>query len=315
MNPTTPDSPTTVVIRTAEDLLAHIPCVLGFQPANSIVMVACCGSAMYARVDLPGSEADRCEVAGQLIEAAEGNDVASVALVVYADDPHAARLALGEIGVRFLLAGVGVDVALRVSDSHWFLMLPGDPAPEVPGVPFDCSTHPFVAQAVLAGQVTHGSREALVASVQPDPARLATVTALLATTPVAPRADPEDEAAWVIATVLRHVADRTQPSDAELVRFLRGLRHERSVEELISLLDRDVARGHVDFWSSLVPSLPADFVADAAGMLALAAWLAGDGALAWCAIDRVEASPHESAVSEFVAVMLEKAVSPKTWAA
>ncbi len=314
MNPTTPESEPTVVIRSAEDLLALIPCVFGFQPADSLVMVASVGhSGMHARVELPETAREREAVAAQLRDAVVANAVTHVAFVLYTDDPEAARVLLGELEVAFLLASVTVDVALRVADSRWFLMLPGDGVGEEPGVPFDTSDHPLVVRSVLAGQVTHASRDDLVASVAADPDRVAQTAALLEATPPALAPDPDQEATWVAQTVLRHVAARSQPVGAELARLLCALRHERSGEELICVLSRPVAREHAEFWAVLLPSLPAEHVAAAGGLLALAAWLAGDGALAWCAIDRVEEAPHSSSISDFVTVMLQRAVPPASW--
>lgn len=311
----TPNSPeSTVVISSAEDLLAHIPCVLGFVPSSSVVMVACSGgSGMHARVDLPHDDDERAAVAAQLREAARSNGIESVALVLYTTDVAAARAVLGELALALLTADIRVDIALRVADDHWFLLLPEPDGPEPPGVAFDVSAHPLLARAVLAGQVTHGSREELVASVAPDPGRVAEVGALLEATPVAVPVEVEPEAAWASNVVQRHVAARTLPTGVELARLLRALRLEETQEHLVCAVTRPTARAHADLWAGLLPALPPEHVAPAAGLLALAAWVAGDGALAWCAVDRVGEAPGRSAVSDFVTAMLQKAVPPSAW--
>ena len=43
---------------------------------------------------------------------------------------------------------------------------------------------------------------------------------------------------------------------------------------------------YVEFWSDVVRRTPDELVPGPASVLAFAAWLAGDGALAWCAVDR-----------------------------
>jgi hypothetical protein len=54
-------------------------------------------------------------------------------------------------------------------------------------------------------------------------------------------------------------------------------------------------------------------VPGAASVLALAAWLSGDGALAWCAVDRCrEVDPHHS-LARLVADLLEHATNPQVW--
>src|SRR5690606_31532251 len=132
----------------------------------------------------------------------------------------------------------------------------------------------------------------------PDPSRVAEVGALLEATPVAVPVEVEPEAAWASDVVQRHVAARTLPTGVELARLLRALRLEETQEHLVCAVTRPTARAHAD---------------PAAGLLALAAWVAGDGALAWCAVDRVGEAPGRSAVSDFVTAMLQKAVPPSAW--
>ena len=58
---------------------------------------------------------------------------------------------------------------------------------------------------------------------------------------------------------------------------------------------------------------PDDLLPHAAGVLGFAAWLAGDGALAWCAVDRGrEVDPDHSLLS-LVADLLQGAVPPSAW--
>ena len=50
-----------------------------------------------------------------------------------------------------------------------------------------------------------------------------------------------------------------------------------------------------------------------AAILALSCWLAGNGALAWCAVDRaVEADPDNS-LARLVTELLTRAVPPSSW--
>ena len=60
--------------------------------------------------------------------------------------------------------------------------------------------------------------------------------------------------------------------------------------------------------------LPATHVAGPAAVLAFAAWLAGDGALAWCAVDRCRESEPTHSLASLVAQLLESATPPDTWA-
>jgi hypothetical protein len=45
----------------------------------------------------------------------------------------------------------------------------------------------------------------------------------------------------------------------------------------------------------------------------LAAWLSGNGALAWCAVDRSVESDPDNSLAELVGELLSRAVPPSSW--
>jgi hypothetical protein len=69
----------------------------------------------------------------------------------------------------------------------------------------------------------------------------------------------------------------------------------------------------VRLWTDAVQRAPAGLVAAPAAVLALAAWLAGHGALAWCAVDRSRAAGPELTLADLVADLLTRAVPPSVW--
>ncbi|MCW2737691.1 DUF4192 family protein, partial [Nocardioides sp.] len=76
---------------------------------------------------------------------------------------------------------------------------------------------------------------------------------------------------------------------------------------------RSDARRAVDLWSDAVRRLPASHVAGPAAVLGFAAWLVGDGALAWCAVDRCREAQPVHSLADLVAQLLESATSPDSW--
>ena len=78
-------------------------------------------------------------------------------------------------------------------------------------------------------------------------------------------------------------------------------------------MTRADAPRHVELWSDLVRRAPADLVAPAAALLGFAAWLAGHGALAWCAVDRCEADDPGYRLAGYLAEALAQAVPPSVW--
>jgi hypothetical protein len=58
---------------------------------------------------------------------------------------------------------------------------------------------------------------------------------------------------------------------------------------------------------------PEDLVGAPAAVLGLAAWLAGNGALAWCALDRCTERDPENSLADLVGQLLSRAVPPSSW--
>ena len=78
-------------------------------------------------------------------------------------------------------------------------------------------------------------------------------------------------------------------------------------------MSREAAAPHVRLWTDAVQRAPDDLVAGPAAVLGLAAWLAGHGALAWCAVDRCTAVDPDNSLAGLVADVLTHAVPPSAW--
>jgi hypothetical protein len=292
---------TKLTTRTPEDVLAAVPVVLGFEPFESVVMLTFGGvETFHARVDLPPPpEADEAVV--QLLEPALQHRVTRVVFVVYADDVPAARAVLRRLRRAFGRAGIEVVETLRVHDGRWFA--PGRSGEA--GVPYDISGHLFRAQAVVDGIVVHGSRAELEAVLLPSPDAVAEVARALR------RAMPSPPGEIADLVDLRLEAGRFTP--VELARVLLGLLDAQGRDAAWASMTRDVAARHVRLWTDAVQRAPDDLVAAPAAVLGLAAWLAGHGALAWCAVDRCQAVDPGSTLARLVADMLTHAVPPSAW--
>ena len=59
--------------------------------------------------------------------------------------------------------------------------------------------------------------------------------------------------------------------------------------------------------------MPSSHVAGPAAVLAFASWLVGDGALAWCAVDRCREVDPTHSLASLVAQLLDSATSPDLW--
>ncbi len=310
--------PTTLTARTPEDLLAVAPVVLGFWPTDSVVMLTFgARHAFHARVDLPRDRDDLWEMADLLVGPAVAHDVPRVVLLVYSDDPGLATAAWHAL--RDGLAGAGIDVveAVRVSATRWYPLRGADRHSRLLGVPYDVSAHPFLAQAVLDGRVTHGSRAELARTLAPDEGALARVRAhvdaiLAGVDAAGSRGDHTREAAWMVALVTRLLddPDETVLDDRACARLLVGLQDRELRDAVWQHLSEERVRAAVGLWSSVLRRSPHTLAAAPAGLLAWSAWQHGNGALAWCAVDRCREVDPDHGLAHLVATALERAVPP-----
>lgn len=305
-----------LTVRTPEDMLALVPVVLGFAPTDSIVMLTF-GAArpFHARCDLPATAEELPEAVGALLEPALVHGVARVILLVYTDDEPLATEAAWLLCGAFERAGVSVIEALRTDGTRWFPALGERFGVPAGGVPYDVDTHPFRAQAVAEGRVLHGSRDGLRETLAADPAGTGRVVAALARrTGDPPGPDHRvTEVAWVSDLVLTHVWAGSVPGDDDVARLLRGLLDVPVRDAAVASLTRPAAPRHVAFWTDVVRRTPVPMLAAPAALLALAAWQAGHGALAWCALDRCAEADEAYPLAALVARALELALEPEGW--
>lgn len=296
------DNPDPMTVRSPEDLVALVPLVLGFVPEESAVMLTFDerGSSFHARIDLTCSE-ELDDLVETLLHPCLRHGVRLVFLLCWAGAELTEDLAW-RFRDRFTDAGVEVRDVLRVEGGHWYAVLPGRPAHEYEGVPVDLDCHRFTAQSVFSGAVRHASREELRASIDADPELCAGFVAGRAYQP------------RLLGALVRDAVGRGRALDAEeLGRLATSLREGRRRDHVWGHLERADAPRALEWWRATVRRLPDEAAADACAVLAFVAWLAGDGALAWCAVDRCRRSRPDHSLATLVAGMLEEACSPATW--
>jgi hypothetical protein len=294
--------------RTPDDLAAFVPLALGFVPERSVVMISV-GSpgGMHARVDLPHDPDDVDDVVEALLRPARSNGVREVVVMVYDDDTTVADEAAWALNEELTAAGISVREVLRIHDDHWYAVLPGAPLAAYRGVPFVLAEHAFTAQGVFDGRVTHASREALRATIDQDHDAARTLAPLLTGATALPTG--------CLATLVRgHQGTAGSTfTPTELAAVAVSLPRGDLRDEAWTWLDRADARRAVDLWSDAVRRLPTSHVAGPAAVLAFAAWLVGDGALAWCAVDRCREADPTHSLASLVAQLLDSATSPDLW--
>jgi hypothetical protein len=323
MTSTSADIPTTFTARAPEDLLAAAPLVLGFEPADSLVLLTFGGlRPFHARTDLPPAGQITAEVgetlADTLLDPARQQQVAKIAFLCYTGEPRAADRVWRPFRRGCARSGIEIVTGLRAAGGRYH-PLRGDRRLRDAGVPYDLSTHPFTARAVAAGLVTHRSRAELVDTVTPDAAAQARVAAAqsaaglldagLPVTGHAIRAAGEDAR----ALVRRHAEAGTTASDAEVATLVWHLQVPRVRDAVWSLLSRDVSETHLRFWRDVMRRTPEPQLAAPAVLLGWSAWQAGQGALAWAGADACRAVDPEHGLAELLVHVLTHAIPPDEW--
>ncbi|BCJ59486.1 DUF4192 domain-containing protein [Micromonospora endophytica] len=310
-----------LTVRSPADLIAAVPYLLGFHPADSLVVVALSGSRIVfaARGDLPG-DADPREAAGHVaaVTARQGADAATV---IGYGPPDQVTPALDAL--RDALADVGLAVldVLRVTDGRWWSYLCTEPEccpPE--GNAYDPRASPVPAAAVFAGQVALPDRAALAAQVAP--VGEATMR------PAVERADRRLVDLLAGASESDLLGGRALRT-AGVAAYRSAHRRHRSGERLTDdevawlcvllthLPVRDHAWEHTDgrdedvaFWTEILRRAEPELIAAPGALLAFAAWRDGQGALAAVALERVLAEHPDYSLALLMDDLLRRGVPP-----
>lgn len=306
----THDHAAVLTVRSTEDLLALVPCLMGFHPQRSLVLLTIGrAGSFHARVDLPSRRSDIDSAVACLVAPVRQQRIDRVAVIAYTDDHALARATVARLRRELQTAGTGLVDAVRADGRRWFPLVRTARAPH--GRSYDVSTHPLLAEAVLRGQVVRASREELVASIRRDPTSSRAV--LEAMTGQGP-AEAAAESAWALRCARTAVGrgQTTWPVD-QSARLLRALSAGQTADAWLLALRREDAGAWVRLLSELARAAPDGFVAPAATLLGFAAWLTGDGALAWCAVDRAVADDPNYPLTGVLADLLMGAVPPTAW--
>ncbi|WP_040161245.1 DUF4192 domain-containing protein [Nigerium massiliense] len=303
---TTTPPPVAVRIASTEDLLGIVPSLLGFHPGESLVLILVCAGRLEvtARGDLAElTDYARLEDSfGLVLDRFPGAEVFAIA---YTPDPVAGWRVLDDVG-RLTLSWAR---RVHVDGQRWY------EAPGGPGQPYDPSATASAAAATFAGITVRGSRPERLAALEgtyreEDRIRAATRVLAEAVTPaeLAARADavarefltrPETEGAALSLADRVLLAADVVDGDAREARILG--------------LSRDTSVRMVALWSQVVQGAPQALAGGAWTMLAVSAWVQGDGALARLCLEQLLRLDEFDPWAEFVGLACDQAVNPECW--
>lgn len=287
-----------ITLSSPQDVIAAVSHLLGFYPADSLVVIATNYHHMVAtfRYDLPGPDAQAIRyVIRHLLRSLEMHNADEVVLVAYGSNQDARPLLSAALAELEYLITVG-DALIITDNRYWSLICEACCPTE--GIQIDSPATVAAAQFVAVGSAPLASREALVAMIAPQ-AGAAARTMRMAVIRIGaelPPIGPAGPGAWHVARLRELLAMPAPLADeaaAALIVLLGcvGLRNEAWVST-----DAGDPVAQIEFWADITRRAPRRLAAPPASLLAYAAaCLAADGALARAAVDRaLNADPNYS---------------------
>jgi hypothetical protein len=323
---TYPSPPLRLRLHDPADVLAAIPYLLGFHPADSIVALGLEHEDLifHARGDLPtaGTPVEKIsEFARHLAEILTFQGANRVLLVGFGT-PDQAEVPLQVTAQAMRSAGIVVVEQLRAMNGRFWSQLCQDPSCcPLEGNPYDIANTVVAAEATLAGCVALPDRQALVRTLEPPsgPAlvamRRATKTANRRRSRLrGSRLTAEGQAA--VDSAVRRYAAGGALTDNEVAWLTVLLEADRRLRD-IALRDIDVREpsstqvsAHIRLWGDVVRRCDPRLVVSPAVLLAYVCWCSGDGVRSAVAVDRALAADPQCQAAQLMAELLRRAIPP-----
>jgi len=283
------------------NLVACLPYLFGFTPSQSVMVLGLKGTRIdvAARIDAsvvlaPDFDQDALR---HRLACVTGNP--TMVVVVWMDDEAQARRAL-DLTVTCL---GGVDLGLLVCGGRCF---DGDTWADVPGQ---------IPAAEQAGMTVLSSRDVLAQKVAgPTGDAVEQATTAWRTASAAGDRGAIEMADWAW-TLIRDWLDfdpsRITPEFAAQLAFCVQSGAVRDTVEARMTMSN--ARQYLALWLGVVNQVPDDAAPAVLGLAGLAAWLAGDGALEVCAIERGLTLDPDHPLLRLVEQINVQGVRPDLW--
>ncbi|GII87214.1 hypothetical protein Ssi03_52040 [Sphaerisporangium siamense] len=319
-------TPTPILLTSPDDILGAVPYLLGFHPADSLVVIAFTGRGVQGKLrfttrwDLPQPPG----ALDRLVPLLRREDVTHVILAGFGTGPLVTP-AVDEALRLFRGAGVEVIEALRAHEGrYWSYVCPRVECCPPEGRAYDTVAGPVAARATVGGLVALPDRESLRSSIAPlhGAARTAMAEATRrVAAEIRARLLSVPDPAHVPHAYVGEALDRVRrslaafpghgpPPDPEAARLGFDLAVIRVRDEAWTLMDDATQDVHVALWADLTRRLETPFVPPVASLLAAAAWRRGDCALAGIAVERALAADPSYSMAGLLAEGLRRLIGP-----
>lgn len=304
-----------IKLSTVRDTVELVPYLLGFQPEESLVMMAVQNGvvAVTARIDLDFA-ADPEYLRAALIERVAARFPKIDAwFLAYSDDEalawevlHEAKDCLWTISPRASsrITYVNPKEARWVTDSH--------------DGPFGDVSYAgkLAATAVSHGLIRRDSRKELEELLQ-GPDESDWIRLLLLATPLLDTfADDSYNRVGAMRDLLDARLSATEPmTEEEALTLALLVRDGRARDVAMLSVTRENAERHFAVWQQVVTKVPSMVSGYAIGLLGLISWVSGEGALVTICAERAEeliGSDHS--LMEVLSALIDNVVPPSEWA-
>ncbi|MGI8701026.1 MAG: DUF4192 domain-containing protein [Nocardioidaceae bacterium] len=313
-------SPVVTTVSGPADVAAMIPYLLGFQPQDSLVVVALEGIRKrfgpVLRVDLVQEPGLVEELTAQILQIVLAHRIGRVLLAAFSPNGLDAEPLVRSVLRRLRDHRVAVGDAFRADGKRWWSYVCDDPLCCSPsGVSYDVTTSAVAAEAVVAGLAFAPDRNAVRAQVAPaDDLRRRLVAREVRRLRAAGAGAAQAVDAHALAVRVADNLPEPASTSAADVAWLGLVVQSREARDMaIAAIDRSNAAAHFELWRVVLSTVGDDLLPDVGAVAALAAWLDGQGVLASHVVDRVlEVDPHHG-LAGLVGQLLAHAVNPRTW--
>lgn len=313
-------------LRNPQTVVAAVPHLLGFEPADSLILIWLDATALVltARADLPQAEADERitdQIAGALLPAdALRRSHAVIAVVVTHDLARVASACavLDRVRAEAERHGIALLDELHVDGDRWRSLICTDPGccPAAGGTVSATVRADVAMHFALDGRRVLPDRASVSAQVAAAAEQIARTRAALPNQPRRPRrGDRWRDAA--IAHAVRNLIGRpsTLPVrvQARIIRDLADVRVRDTVLWDLAQAEHDEVERAAVALAQLTRAAGPEVCAPVATCCAIVAWMTGDGALASAAIDRALTAEPDYGLGRLVAAALRAGWPPQAW--
>lgn len=296
-----------------------IPYLLGFQPYESLVLIALEGPRRrfgpVLRIDLVEEPAVVAEQAHMLCQVVTAHQLGRVLIAAFSVEEQRAAPLVSRVLAELAARDVAVEDAFRADGERLWSYVCTDPRCCSPdGVPYDVTASAAAAEAVLAGMAFEADRDSLRASVGPgDDGWRREVHGALMRLGRGGRADRPLDPAEVVRRIATLLDDPAAGTAADIAWLARAVQPTAGRDAAIGVIDRAEAGRHFELWRRVLGSVDDDLLPSVGCIAAFAAWLDGRGVLASHVLERVLPVDPDNSFAGLLAHLLTAAVDPRTW--